>query len=91
MKFKKNNTFTPCQAIHEYCKTRCFTSQKAIRGCDDPECPLFPYRFGKNPNRKGIGGRVKTHKRGKKQQYAKIIPSQVTKIKPVEVNIEDKG
>jgi len=29
------------------------TSQ-AVKKCEFPECSLYPYRLGKNPNRKGV-------------------------------------
>jgi len=28
-----------------------------VRGCRMVDCSLYPYRMGKNPNRKGIGGK----------------------------------
>jgi hypothetical protein len=27
-----------------------------VRLCPSENCPLYPYRMGHNPNRKGIGG-----------------------------------
>jgi hypothetical protein len=46
---------TPIKAIRAHC-LECSSGQPSeVRNCIIPECPLFPYRFGKNPNRKGIG------------------------------------
>lgn len=50
-----NNILTPLKAIRKKCLD-CFCFQpKEVRLCPDIECSLYPYRFGKNPNRKGIG------------------------------------
>ena len=27
-----------------------------VKLCTCPDCPLYPYRMGKSPNRQGIGG-----------------------------------
>ena len=51
--------------------------QKQVRLCETADCPLFPYRFGKNPNRKGIGGHTKTRMTGKKRQSDNIIGTTV--------------
>jgi len=56
---------TPIKAIRANC-LRCSVNQPSeVKKCVIPDCPLFPYRFGKNPNRKGIGGlgRVSKEKR----------------------------
>jgi len=46
---------TPIKAIRAKC-LECSSGQPSeVRKCDIPECPLLPYRFGKNPNRTGIG------------------------------------
>lgn len=42
-------------------RARCLDCQggrpSLVRKCEDQNCFSFPYRFGRNPNRKGIGGR----------------------------------
>ena len=48
-------TLTPLKAIRANCLDCAAGQPSEVRSCVIPECPLFPYRFGKNPNRKGIG------------------------------------
>lgn len=48
---------TPVKAIRAYC-IECMGGDKAeVRRCN-LICPLWPYRLGKNPNRKGQGGKA---------------------------------
>jgi len=49
---------TPLKAIRAKCLDCSGNSKHEIKLCQIPDCPLFAYRFGKNPNRKGIGGRT---------------------------------
>jgi hypothetical protein len=46
---------TPVKAIRAFC-LECAGSRVEVRKCQNEKCFLFPYRFGKNPMRKGIGG-----------------------------------
>jgi len=50
--------------IRSYCKT-CMNGDLAlVRDCPSVNCPVFSYRMGKNPKRKGIGrvgGVTKNH------------------------------
>lgn len=55
---------TPIKAIKKFC-LECAGSKKEMKTCEETGCPLFPYRFGKNPGRKGIGGR-RPHKFSRK-------------------------
>ncbi len=48
---------TPIKSIREKCLNCSAYQPKEVRLCPDTECPLFPYRLGKNPNRKGIGNK----------------------------------
>lgn len=76
------DNLTPCKAIHKFC-IECMGSQKGPKNCDDPNCPLFIYRLGMNPKRKGIGG---SRREGLKHQSANILTSQVvTKKKKREI------
>jgi len=42
--------------IRRYCLWCCVNNKKEVRLCPSESCPLYLYRFGKNPARKGIGG-----------------------------------
>ncbi len=46
---------TPVKAIRAKCLDCCCWQLKEVRLCEATGCPIFPYRFGKNPNRAGIG------------------------------------
>jgi len=53
---------TPIKAIRAKCLD-CMAGQvKEVRLCPSEDCSLFNYRFGKNPNRKGIGGKADAFK-----------------------------
>lgn len=47
---------TPIQAIRRKCIDCAGGSYKAVRNCEEEDCPLYPFRLGKNPNRRGMGG-----------------------------------
>jgi len=53
------NKLTPVKAIRAKCLDCCGGQPKEVRLCPSAGCPLYWYRFGKNPNRKGIGFQVK--------------------------------
>lgn len=53
-----NNVLTPLKAIRRKCIDCSGFQPSEVRNCEIPECPLFPYRLGKNPNRKGIGKKI---------------------------------
>jgi hypothetical protein len=58
MKKDENKVFkelTPLKAIREKCLDCCVGSRAEVRRCNITDCPVFPYRFGHNPNRSGIG------------------------------------
>jgi hypothetical protein len=47
---------SPLKSIRQKC-LECTCSQPAeVRLCPCEDCPLYPYRMGHNPNRKGVGG-----------------------------------
>ena len=48
--------FTPLKAIRFKC-LECAGSFKAIKHCMSFDCPLYIYRLGHDPQRKGIGVR----------------------------------
>ncbi len=53
-KTKKVN-LTPLSAIRHHCQECLGWSADDVRNCTSPLCPVYPFRFGKNPSRKGIG------------------------------------
>ena len=48
---------TPLKAIRAKCLDCCCQQASEVRACTVTECPLYPYRMGRNPNRAGIGKR----------------------------------
>jgi hypothetical protein len=53
MKYKP---LTPVRAIRLKC-LECGGRPKEVKLCEAKDCCLYAYRLGKNPRRKGIGGR----------------------------------
>ena len=45
--------YTPVKAIRRKCLDCCCGSSKEVGLCTVVTCSLYPYRFGKNPSRKG--------------------------------------
>jgi hypothetical protein len=50
---------TPLKAIRKKCLDCVCGSANEVKLCPSDDCPLFTYRFGKNPARRGIGGKGK--------------------------------
>jgi len=48
---------TPLKAIRKNCLDCSGGSPKEVKLCHIEDCPLYQFRFGKNPNRSGIGGK----------------------------------
>lgn len=42
---------TPLQAIKRHCLDCRFGNRKEVVSCEDEDCNLYPFRFGKNPFR----------------------------------------
>lgn len=53
----KNYALTNLKKIKAYCKW-CCNKYSPKDWCSSPECSLYIYRFGKNPSRQGIGGKL---------------------------------
>ena len=51
------NIPTPLKAIRAKCLDCSAGSADEVRKCTIKDCPLYPFRSGKNPNRKGIGNK----------------------------------
>jgi len=49
---------TPLKAVRAKCLECSANQPKEVKLCEISDCPLFFYRFGKNPNRKGIGRQI---------------------------------
>lgn len=47
----------PVKAIKKFCYECSGDSANRRELCNETECPLFHYRLGINPNRRGVGGR----------------------------------
>ena len=70
-KKKKNDIvevdITPVKAIRLFCVNECMAGQASlVPGCQDPNCPLYPYRMNKNPERALKGEHLE-----KNRQYLK--------------------
>jgi hypothetical protein len=48
---------SPLKAIRKHCLECSGASSKEVSECIITDCPLYIFRFGKNPNRKGIGNK----------------------------------
>ena len=53
----------PMKAIRAKCLDCTCGSSVEVKLCEIKDCALYPYRFGKNPNRKGIGNSNPFNKR----------------------------
>jgi len=49
---------TPIQAIRKHCIQCSGGSVKEVRECIIKDCPLYDFRLGTNPRRKGINRRA---------------------------------
>jgi hypothetical protein len=49
---------SPLRAIRKKCLDCSCDNTAEVRRCLITDCALFPFRMGKNPNRKGIGGKL---------------------------------
>lgn len=48
---------TPLKAIREKCLDCCCGNAYEVKMCTATNCPLYVYRDGHNPNRKGVGNK----------------------------------
>jgi len=48
---------TPLKAIREKCLDCSAGIAAEVKNCEFENCPLWPYRNGRNPARKGVGNR----------------------------------
>lgn len=55
----EKSILSPLKSIRAKCLNDCMCGQATeVRLCPITDCPLYPYRMGHNPNRKGKGGNV---------------------------------
>uniref|UniRef100_A0A7V3E844 Uncharacterized protein n=1 Tax=Ignavibacterium album TaxID=591197 RepID=A0A7V3E844_9BACT len=54
---QQNDRISPVKAIRKYCLECSCGSLKEVKNCVCSDCPLYPFRLGKNPNRKSIGNK----------------------------------
>ena len=47
----------PVKAIKKFCYECVGGNAKRRESCSETDCPLYLFRLGHNPKRKGIGGR----------------------------------
>lgn len=67
---------TPIKAIRAKCLDCCCGQYKEVELCPCADCPLYPYRFGKNPNIK-----LTDEQRAARAAHFKKLPiQQVEKI-----------
>lgn len=52
---RKQKLLSPLKSIRAKCLDCSCWQPKEIKLCPLVECSLYPFRFGKNPNRAGIG------------------------------------
>jgi hypothetical protein len=48
---------TPLKAIRKNCLECSNDSSKEVKDCTITDCPLYSFRFGHNPHRKGVGNK----------------------------------
>ena len=61
---------SPMKAIRAKCLDCCCGSVNEVRLCPCPDCSLYPYRFGKNPNI-----RLTDEQKAKRAAHFKKTPS----------------
>ena len=52
---RKSGKLTPMKAIRLLCVDCSGYVVADVRDCVIPDCPLYDYRLGRNPKRKGLG------------------------------------
>lgn len=51
----KNKYLSPLKSIRKNCLECSNQQPKEVKECSIIDCPLYPFRLGKNPNRSKIG------------------------------------
>ena len=55
----KEVRLTSLSAIKAFCRECVGWKSSEVGQCTSTLCPLYPFRFGRNPSRKGVGGSLK--------------------------------
>ncbi|MFZ1081962.1 MAG: hypothetical protein WAO19_08550 [Candidatus Kryptoniota bacterium] len=53
------NKLSPLKSIRLKCLECSNDSTSEVRNCVITDCPLYEFRLGKNPNRKGVGNHTR--------------------------------
>ena len=56
--FLEDESLTPLKSIRLKCRECTCDQPRAIRECLVTDCPLWPFRHGKNPRRAGLGNKA---------------------------------
>ena len=48
---KSGEILSPIKAIRAKCMDCCYDQREEVKLCPAKDCPLWPFRLGKNPNR----------------------------------------
>ena len=60
---------TPIKAIRAKCMDCCYDQRDEVKLCPAKDCPLWPFRLGKNPNR--VRNLTDEQKQAAKERLAK--------------------
>ena len=70
MESEKTETITsPIKAIRAKCMDCCYDQREEVKLCPAKDCPLWPFRLGKNPNR--VRHMTEEQKQAAKERLAK--------------------
>jgi len=78
---------TPLKAIRLKCLDCSNNQPLEIKECPIKECPLYRYRLGKNPSRKGIGN-PEAFKKCRESQAKKSLVVESSNVKIGKVSFE---
>lgn len=65
----REKKYTPLRAIRRNCLD-CSGGPTEVRLCTVDECPLYAFRFGTQPARRGIGGRGRDRGADGQERYS---------------------
>ena len=58
MKIKEEFIYDTVKGYSKKCLECCCGQYKEVRLCPAKDCSLYPFRFGKTPNRLGMGSKI---------------------------------